>query len=315
MWGWERMLIAEAEPLWGQDLCSQDPGQRPTQDGFGRPAVIEGVGALGDTRRLGALREGAGAGAGGARCHAAAASTGPCRVERPWTVGCGSPQGKAALLRVFSEPRVPPSPWGLCRDSSGDGAAQAGIACPSGKRRSEASAGAWTGPQGQDSQGQTRDPQPRTQPGDPLCPGPRPPLSRTLSSAPGPGGLRVLGAPPPSSPGSVLPWTLAQAPCPVTVSQEAGASGSSEAGSRPARGHLVLDSGCAHPSLDPSPCGLCRDHALPLARRVGGAQALAAAGQARSRAEGGKGHKAGHRPGLWGWSHSARAPPFSRATP
>lgn len=160
-----------------------------------------------------------------------------------------------------------------------------------------------------------RDPQPQTQPGDPLCPGPRPPLSQTLSSAPGPGGLRVSGAPPPSSPGSVLPWTLAQAPCPVTVSQEAGASGSSEAGSRPARGHLVLDSGCAHPSPDPSPCGLCRDHALPLARRVGGAQALAAAGQARSRAEGGKGHKAGHRPGLWGWSHSARAPPFSRATP
>lgn len=253
--------------------------------------------------------------AGGARCHAAPASTGPCRVERPWTVGCGSPQGKAALLRVFSEPRVPPSPWGLCRDSSGDRAAQAGTTCPSGKRRSEASAGAWTGPQGQDSQGQTRDPQPQTQPGDPLCPGPRPPLSQTLSSAPGPGGLRVLGAPPPSSPGSVLPWTLAQAPCPVTVSQEAGASGSSEAGSRPARGHLVLDSGCAHPSPDPSPCGLCRDHALPLARRVGGAQALAAAGQARSRAEGGKGHKAGHRPGLWGWSHSARAPAFSRATP
>lgn len=223
--------------------------------------------------------------------------------------GQGSPA--PGLLRTPS----PPSPWGLCRDSSGDGAAQAGITCSSGKRCSEASAGAWTGPQGQDSQGQTWDPQPRTQPGDPLCPGPRPPLSQTLSSAPGPGGLRVSGAPPPSSPGSVLPWTLAQAPCPVTVSQEAGASGSSEASSRPARGHLVLDSGCAHPSPDPSLCGLCRDHALPLARRVGGAQALAAAGQARSRAEGGKGHKAGHRPGLWGWSHSARAPPFSRATP
>lgn len=121
MWGWERMLIAEAEPLWGQDLCSQDPGQRPTQDGFGRPAVIEGVGALGDTRRKGALREGAGAGAGGARCHAAPASTGPCRVERPWTVGCGSPQGKGALLRVFSEPQVPPHRGGCAGTAQGTG--------------------------------------------------------------------------------------------------------------------------------------------------------------------------------------------------
>lgn len=247
----------------------------------------------------------------------------PCRAGQHWPLPRGEavdgrlrfPPGQGSPAPGLLRTPSPPSPWGLCRDSSGDGAAQAGTTCPSGKRRSEASAGAWTGPQGQDSQGQTRDPQPRTQPGDPLCPGPRPPLSRTLSSAPGPGGPRVSGAPPPSSPGSVLPWTLAQAPCPVTVSQEAGASGSSEAGSRPARGHLVLDSGCAHPSPDPSPCGLCRDHALPLARRVGGAQALVAAGQARSRAEGGKGHKAGHRPGLWGWSHSARAPPFSRATP
>lgn len=108
MWGWERMLIAEAEPLWGQDLCSQDPGQRPTQDGFRRPAVIEGVGALGDTRRLGALREGAGAGAGGARCHAAAASTGPLprgeavdgRLRFP--PGQGSPA--PGLLRTPSPP-------------------------------------------------------------------------------------------------------------------------------------------------------------------------------------------------------------------
>lgn len=121
MWGWEHMLIPEAEPLWGQDLCSQGPGQRPTQDGFRRPAVIEGVGALGDTRRLGALREGAGAGAGRASAMTRRPALAPCRVERPWTVGCGSPQGKAALLQVFSEPRVPPHRGGCAGTAQGTG--------------------------------------------------------------------------------------------------------------------------------------------------------------------------------------------------
>lgn len=121
MWGWERMLIAEAEPLWGQDLCSQDPGQRPTQDGFGRPAVIEGVGALGDTWRLGALREGAGA----ERAGHAAMPRRPALAPAAWR-GRGRsaavpPRARQPCSGSSQNPESPPHRGGCAGTAQGTG--------------------------------------------------------------------------------------------------------------------------------------------------------------------------------------------------
>lgn len=198
-----------------------------------------------------------------------------CCVERSWF-----PQGHGS----FSEPRSPPhrggcaGPAGQLRQaSSGDGVAQAGVTCPSGKRRSEAGTGAWAE---RSQAGFHRDRTPRDrggthspekQPGTPLRPETRPPLVPDALQPQGDCGCREHHPrPPPSSPRLCPPPTLAQAPHPVNVSHVARASGSSEARSVPGR---------AHPSPDPSAFRLCRDHLLPSAHRVGWARLWRALGK------------------------------------